>query len=215
MTTIRITKTVVGVAASLTIVGCASTDLELQVQARQRAEADLKVAQSTIADDKRKYDEAVAAQERLKTELQQASVRSKASSTADSSTSGSPYARAVQFTTIVRDKATPNAAGQVQHFTKGVNVAVPVTGWKCRTTSVSNGTLPAPRVTPPTPIPTQQSVLACAYQPPAGADWTHAAGVSVWAACALATTDDEAMETITLHDPAGHEAEVVLWCRNH
>ena len=184
------------------------------MEARLRAEADLKAARATIADDKRKYDEVLAAQEQLKVDLQKASTRSNASSPTTNS-DASPYARLVRFTTIVTDQATPSAPAHVEDFSKAINVPVPLIGWKCRTTNVRNATLPAPGSMPPTPVPVQAANLACAYQPPPGSDWTHVNGISVVAACALATTDDESTQTFTLQDATGHQVDVVLWCRNH
>ncbi len=57
-------------------VGCGYSEEEYQAQVhgRERAEADLKAAQKEVADDKRKYDESVAAQEKLKADLKKLGV---------------------------------------------------------------------------------------------------------------------------------------------
>src|SRR5512143_1359774 len=57
-------------------VGCGYSEEEYQAQvhARERAEADLKAAQKQITDDKKKYDDSVAAQDKLKSDLKRLGV---------------------------------------------------------------------------------------------------------------------------------------------
>jgi len=54
--------------------GYSEEEYQAQVHGRERAEADLKAAQKEITDDKRKYDESVAAQEKLKGDLKKLGV---------------------------------------------------------------------------------------------------------------------------------------------
>jgi chemotaxis protein MotB len=57
-------------------VGCGYSEEEYQAQvhARERAEADLKASQKQIADDKKKYEDSVAAQDKLKADLKRVGV---------------------------------------------------------------------------------------------------------------------------------------------
>jgi len=57
-------------------VGCGYSEEEYQAQvhARERAEADLKAAQKQIADDKKKYDDSMSAQDKLKADLKRLGV---------------------------------------------------------------------------------------------------------------------------------------------
>lgn len=54
--------------------GYSEEEYQAQVHARERAEADLKAAQKQIADDKKKYDDAVAQQDKLKSDLKKLGV---------------------------------------------------------------------------------------------------------------------------------------------
>ena len=57
-------------------VGCGYSEEEYQAQvhARERAEADLKAAQKQIADDKKKYEDSMSAQDKLKADLKRLGV---------------------------------------------------------------------------------------------------------------------------------------------
>ena len=57
-------------------VGCGYSEEEYQAQvhARERAEADLKASQKQVADDKKKYDDSMAAQDKLKADLKRLGV---------------------------------------------------------------------------------------------------------------------------------------------
>lgn len=69
-----------GAALAMTLgtvsAGCGYSEEEYQAQvhARERAEADLKAAQKQVADDKKKYDDSMAAQEKLKADLKRLGV---------------------------------------------------------------------------------------------------------------------------------------------
>jgi chemotaxis protein MotB len=54
--------------------GYSEEEYQAQVHARERAEADLKASQKQIADDKKKYEDSVAAQEKLKSDLKKLGV---------------------------------------------------------------------------------------------------------------------------------------------
>ncbi len=54
--------------------GYSEEEYQAQVHGRERAEADLKASQKQIADDKKKYDDSVAAQEKLKSDLKKLGV---------------------------------------------------------------------------------------------------------------------------------------------